>query len=336
MIYTESKIKDAAFNLAAEEYIMRCLPKEQTEKPVFMLWQTEKCVVIGRSQIAAAEVDLNAAHSAGFNIRRRSSGGGAIFSDSGNIMYSLITRFYDGDDPKKIEREQAAGFVAKALNKMGIPAISEGRNDITVNGKKISGLAQYAVKNRLCTHGSLLYNTDLELLTKILKTDTEKVSSKSIKSIRSRVVNLCEYFDDNLSLTEFTERLKSCLLDKTGKTEVEYYNFTEYDTEQINIIKAEKYDNPEWINGVTPKFSFHSAKRFPAGKTEIFMDVEHGIIKSCKIYGDFLGVLPIDELEKQLLNQPHIFGILSEILSKIDLRIYLGEIKREELLECLF
>ena len=332
MIYIELKSTDAMFNLAAEEYVTRCSPAKNTKEPVFMFWRTEKCVVIGRSQIAAAEIDLKTANNLGIKIIRRSSGGGAVFSDSGNIMHSLITPFDKSDDPKEIEREQLVEPMANALRKMGIPAVSEGRNDITADGKKISGLAQYAIKNRLCTHGSLLYDTDLDLLTEVLKTDPEKISSKSIKSVRARVVNLCEYFNPKISTEEFFEQLKFCLFD----TKINIYDFTEHDTEQINIIRNEKYANPEWLNGKTPRFSFHNAKRFQAGKIEIFLNVEHGIIDSCKIFGDFLGILPVDELEAKIKNQPHDFGVLAEILAEIDLRLYLGNIKHDELLECLF
>ena len=330
VIYIESKSTDAAFNLAAEEYIMRYFAPET---PAFMFWRTEKCVVIGRAQIASGEIDLQAAYSLGIQVARRSSGGGAVFSDPGNIMHSLITSFGDSDDPKKIEREQSVEFIAGALRKMGISAVSEGRNDITVGGRKISGLAQYAIKNRLCTHGSLLYDTDLDLLTRVLKSDPEKISSKSVGSVRARVVNLREYFKPEISAGDFFERLKKFLFDEIN---IENYDFTEKETERINIIRAEKYANPDWIIGAAPRFSFHRSKRFASGKTEIFLYVERGMIKSCKIFGDFLGILPIEELETKLENQPHDFGALSEILSATDLRVYLGGIKRDELLECLF
>lgn len=333
MYYIETKSNDAAFNLAAEEYVMRCFP---AERPVFMFWQTKKCVVIGRNQIAAAEIDLQSAQSLGIQIVRRASGGGSMFSDPYNIMYSFITPFNGLDDPKKIEREQLAEPMAQALQKMGIPAVVEGRNDITANGKKFSGLAQYAIKNRLCSHGSLLYDSDLEILAQVLRPDHGKIESKAIKSIRARVGNLSEYFNPGISVTEFLERLKFNLFDMFDEINIENYDFTEQDTEQINIIKTEKYANPEWINGTTPRFSFHNAKRFPAGKIEIFLNVERGVINSCKIFGDFLGILSVKELEEKLTNQPHDFGLLSDILSKEDLRLYLGDIKREELLECLF
>ena len=330
MIYIEPKSTDIAFNLAAEEYVTRNFPED---KPVFMFWRTEKCVIIGRYQIAAAEIDLQAAHSLGIQIIRRSSGGGAVFSDPGNIMHSLITPFNKFYDPKKIEREQSAEPLARALNKMGINAVTEGRNDTSVEGKKISGYAQYAIKNRLCTHGSLLYDADLDLLAKVLKTDPDKINSKALKSIRARVTNLRGYFNPKITANEFLEMLKSHLFDEA---DVENYDFTEHDIKQINIIRLEKYANPEWIINNTPNFSFRNSKRFPAGKVEIFLDVERGIIKSCGIFGDFLGILPVGELEEKLINQLHDFGVLSEILAKIDLRLYLGGVKLEELLECLF
>ena len=240
MIYIERESTDIYFNLAAEEYVMCKFPAEQQ---VFMIWRTDKCVIIGRNQIAAAEIDLRAAQSFGIKTARRSSGGGAVFSDLGNIMHSLITPFNinsgEFDDPKKIEREQSVGPIAGALNKMGVPAYAEGRNDITIDGKKITGMAQYAIKNRLCTHGSLLYDTDLDLLAQVLKPDSAKITSKALKSVRARVVNLREYFDPEISVTEFLKLFKKYLFDEFDK--IEYYDFTEKDIEQINIIRSEKY-----------------------------------------------------------------------------------------------
>jgi lipoate-protein ligase A len=213
--------------------------------------------------------------------------------------------------------------------------VVEGRNDITAEGRKFSGLAQYAVKNKLCSHGSLLYNSDLDMLARLLNPDPEKIISKAVSSVKSRVVNISKYFNPKISTDEFLARLKSNLFEET-ETKTENYEFTEHDIKQINIIRSEKYANPDWTNGASPKFSFHGAKRFPAGKIEVFLDVERGIIKPCKIFGDFLGIYPVESLEEKLINQPHEFGILSDILAKTDLRFYFGGIKPEELLECLF
>jgi lipoate-protein ligase A len=297
-----------------------------------MFWHTGKCVVIGRNQIAAAEIDLQAAHLCGVQIIRRPSGGGAMYSDPGNIMYSHIAPFGASDDPKKIEYAQVIEPMAKALQKMGIPASAEGRNDISAGGAKISGLAQYAVKNVLCTHGTLLYDADLDMLARVLKPDDAKIASKALKSVRARVTRLCEYFDPKISVTEFLIRLKSHLFEESKPKN---YDFSEYDIEQINIICTEKYINPEWTNGSTPKFSFQNSKRFPEGKLEVFLDAERGIIQTCKICGDFLGILPVEELEKKLTDIPHDFAELEKVIKTIDLRFYLGGIKQEELLECL-
>ena len=332
MIYIEPKPADIAFNLAAEEYITREFSLK-SEEEVFMLWQTEKCVIIGRNQIAAAEIDLQAANSLGIKIIRRSSGGGAVFSDPGNIMYTLVTPFYEPDDPKKIEREKFSEPMAKALFKIGVPAEINGRNDITADNKKFSGLAQYAVKNRLCSHGSMLFDADLDMLSRVLKPDFEKINSKALRSVRSRVVNLCGYFDPPISVQKFREKLKTSLF---YEKKPEIYEFTKYDEERIDMIKAEKYENPDWLFGSAPKFSFNCAKRFSAGKIEVFLDAERGFIKSVRIFGDFLGILPVEELESKFINLPHDYAKISDILSKTDLKPYLGNIGAKELLECLF
>jgi len=332
MIYIEPFSTDAAFNIAAEEYITRYF-SAGSDLPVFMFWQTDKCVIFGRNQIAAAEIDLRAADSLGINIVRRASGGGAVFSDPGNIMYTLVSPFSAGGDPKQIEREQFAEPMARALRKMGVPAVVEGRNDITADGRKFSGLAQYAVKNRLCSHGTLLFGSDLDMLARILKPDPGKINSKALKSVRARVVNLREYFEPAISAAEFLQRLKFYLFEGI---QTENYEFNEYDIERINNIRAEKYGSAEWTIGASPRFTVRYSNRFPAGKIEVFLDVERGIIKTCRICGDFLGILPARDIEKTLENQPHDYAALSSALSKTDLRLYFGDIGREQLLECLF
>jgi lipoate-protein ligase A len=179
----------------------------------------------------------------------------------------------------------------------------------------------------------MLFDSDLNMLGRVLVPDFEKINSKALRSVRARVVNLCEYFEPKISVTEFLKKLKTSLFEEIKP---EIYEFSEYDLEQINIIKTEKYENPAWLLGTTPKFSFWNRKRFPAGKIEVFLDAERGNIKSCRICGDFLGILPIEGLEAKLAGRPHDYAAVADILKATDLRPYLGGIKAEELLECLF
>ncbi|MDR3120660.1 MAG: lipoate--protein ligase family protein, partial [Clostridiales bacterium] len=188
MWYAAPDSLDAAFYFAAEEYLTTRFSKEGR---VLLLWRTEPGVMLGVNQAAEAEVDLAEAERLGVSLTRRSSGGGAIFTDPGTLLFTVILPFRIGeDDAKRLEREYVAGPIVRVLNQMGVPARCEGRNDITVDGKKVSGLAQYARGGRLCTHGSLLYDADLDTLARVLRPDAQKTASKSVRSVRARVANL--------------------------------------------------------------------------------------------------------------------------------------------------
>ncbi|MDR3322313.1 MAG: lipoate--protein ligase [Synergistaceae bacterium] len=332
MLYIEAESTDAAFHFAVEEYLLLHF---QSDEPVMMIWRADKCAMLGCNQIADAEIDLSAAARLGVQVVRRSSGGGTIFIDMGTLLYTFIMSLpYNGlTDVKDIEREYVAGPVARALNRMGIPARIEGRNDILVENRKISGLAQYIRRNRLCTHGSLLYDADLDTLAQVLKPDEEKIRSKSIRSVHSRVANLAQYMDVPLSTEKFRDRIKENLHKSLNFLE---YNLTEVDIVQIGRILREKYANPDWTFGKAPRFSFHNYVRFPAGKVEVFLEVRDGIIDSCRIAGDFLGLEPIVELEEHLESKAYKRHDIEEFLGRMELEPYLGGITREQLLSCLF
>jgi len=330
MIYIETESKDAAFHFSVEEYIVRHYPWGE---PVMMIWRTDKCAMIGGNQIVEAEIDVGFARRQGIQIVRRSSGGGTIYTDPGALLYTVIQPQQAGCDSQEIARVHVAGPVVAALNKMGVPAKIEGRNDILVDQKKVSGFAQYARRGRLCTHGSLLYDTDLEILADVLRVDEEKIRSKALKSIRSRVTNIIDYMEPPCSLTEFLGLLKKHLL--TG-ADVIRYMLTEHDLAEIDDIYLKQYGDPDWTFKRSPKFSFTNSKRFPGGKVEVNADVVKGIVNSCSIHGDFLGVSPIRELEMLFENKLFQYQAFADELSKVPLQPYLGSITQEELLSCFF
>ena len=329
MVYIEAESKNAAFHFSVEEYIMRCFPFNE---PVMMIWQADKCAMLGRNQIAEAEIDISCVRQEGIQIIRRSSGGGTIFTDAGTLLYTMIlpdAEQYSLDTA----REKIAAPVVKALNEMGIPAKLEGRNDILVEGKKVSGMAQYARHDRICTHGSLLYDTDLEMLTRVLRVDEGKISSKGLRSVRSRVVNLKEYMDSSCSTYDFWALLKKNLF--SGQY-IEKYALTEYDLTQIDLIFQEQYGNPSWTFEQSPRFSFHNSKRFYGGKVEVYLDIDKGAVSSCSIRGDFLGVFPIRGLEMLFENKLFQYEVFSGALDGISLQPYLGNITVDEFLSCMF
>ncbi|MDR3207966.1 MAG: hypothetical protein LBT60_06495, partial [Oscillospiraceae bacterium] len=245
-------------------------------------------------------------------------------------LYTVVLPRAAGADVKALGRTQAAQPIADALADMGVPAQLEGRNDITVEGKKISGLAQHLKKDALCTHGSLLYDADLDTLTRVLKPDEEKIRSKAVPSLRARVTNLKPYV--GLSLPDFLSALRRALFARFDMTE---YACTPEDLSGIETIRRAKYANPDWTYGRAPRFDVHNQKRFPQGKAEVFLSVERGVIAACTLRGDFLSVLPIQDLERHLEGTPYRPETLTKALARPDLPLYIGGIPPEDLLTLL-
>jgi len=237
LLYFDINSKDAAYHFSVEEFCMREL---KSEKPVLMIWQADNTVMLGNNQAVAAEVKLDYAREHGIKIVRRSSGGGAIYTDMGTVLYTLIQPIVDD---VIVHREEVAAAVIGVLGAMGVTAERIGKNDILVGGKKISGLAQYTAGNFVCTHGSLLYETDLEVLSSVLVPNDDKLHPKGIKSIRSRVTNIKPYMADDLTVSEFINCLKEGLL--SGKEFLEYYINKDEQTQIVRFYN-EKYANDEW------------------------------------------------------------------------------------------
>lgn len=330
MIFIQPKSKDAAMHFSSEEYCMTSFG--QTED-IFMLWQTDNCAMLGSNQIAQDEIDLNLAKQHGVQIVRRSSGGGTIYTDQGTLLCTLITPFTPEDDAKEIGRTRLAEPIIAALQKMGIHAEIKGRNDMLLDGKKISGLAQRLGKNYLCSHCSLLFDADLSILEKILTVDESKIKNKGIASVRSRVTNIREHLQDKYTTQEF----KTLFIQNLQEImPMKGYEFSQEDFAEIEKIRAEKYANPLWTYRTNTNFTHHNEKRLPMGKIEAYLEIHNGIIASCSIRGDFLSIKPIEELESLLANKTFDKHILLDCLGNIDLIPYLGGITAEEFVSVLF
>jgi lipoate-protein ligase A len=249
----------------------------------------------------------------------------------GTLLYTMIQEYRENSEVMQTAKETIVGSVIRALGKVGVPAVLAGRNDILAGGKKISGIAQYARCGMLCTHGSLLYDADLEMLAGALRVDDEKIRSKAIKSVKSRVTNIKEYI--GVSTRDFREMLKQHLIDDFGARE---YALTAGDLAEIEKIRGEKYDNPARTFGSSPAFSFCAARRFPEGKIEIYLDIVKGAVASLAICGDFLGVLPVCELEKKLENVMFQYDAFERALDGFEPGPFLGGITKQELLSCIF
>ena len=189
--------RSLAFYLAMEEFVAR-----EIEGEAFFVWRVEPTVIFGRNQVLENEVNLEYCREHGVDVVRRKSGGGCVYSDLGNIMVSYISR--RGDVSEVFDRYMTA--LTEALRALGVPAEKSGRNDILVEGRKVSGNAFHQLPDRSIVHGTLLYSTDLEALTEAIRPPVEKLQRHGVESVRQRVMNLSEYV---ALMTEPDDALKS-------------------------------------------------------------------------------------------------------------------------------
>ena len=278
------------FNIASEEYLL----KRTTDFYIY-LWRNEKSVIVGNNQNTILEVDLKKASIDGVKVVRRLTGGGAVYHDTQNICYTIIAPYKNGEDYYK----KFTTPVINYLNDLGVPAKFSGRNDITVCDKKISGNAQVVYKDRILHHGTILFNTDLDALQKVLIQNDVKVKSKGIKSIRARVVNVKEFIP-NFTCDEFLNGLSSYL-----KKDLTPYTFTKEDILSINKLVEEKYSTYEWNIGKSPKGNLRIDFKLPFGTMTFTFDLIDGIINNFEIFGDYFSIKPLDDIIYNLNGQKY-------------------------------
>lgn len=324
-IVNDSKLPQ--FNLALEEYAINYLDPKH---PYVIIWQNEPTVVIGRNQNTLAEVNLKYVQENNIHVVRRLSGGGAVYHDLGNLNFTFIV---DGEKGVVSNFEFFTRPVVRALQSLGVNAEFSGRNDITIDGKKFSGNAQYWSRNRLLHHGTILFNSDLSVVQEALNVKTDKLQSKGVKSVRSRVTNIYPYLKTPITIEEFKEvLLKFMQEEQTGPDII----LTPEQIAEVEKIKAERYDNWEWNFGESPECEITKEQRFAGGKLELHFNVINGLIQDMKIFGDFFGTLPITELAGRLNGTPYRRADAAALLDEIDFSQYCLGIKPDEFLDCLF
>ncbi|NMA84259.1 MAG: lipoate--protein ligase [Epulopiscium sp.] len=329
MIYIKNDSNDPHFNLALEEYVLKHLdPKEN----YVFLWQNEPSVIIGRNQNTIEEINSDYIKEKGINVVRRLSGGGAVYHDLGNLNFTFIMGIQDESDVNNFKKFTAP--VIKALARFGIKAELSGRNDITIDGKKFSGNSQYSYKNQLLHHGTILFNSDLSVVQNALNVKQEKIESKGIKSVKSRVTNVYPYLEEKITVKEFEEALLKYLLEEDKENQE--YILTEEDLKQIRKMMEDRYQKWEWNYGESPKYSIQKNKRFPWGGLEVRLEVKSGVIKDCAIFGDFFSHGEIEDLEQKLGGVQYKEEEVLKALEGIDLSIYFKGIEDGDFIGCVF
>lgn len=328
MLYIQNDSTDPRYNLALEEYVFKHL---KFEEDFIMLWQNEPSVIVGKNQNTVEEINVDYVEQHGIHVVRRSTGGGAVYHDLGNLNYTFITKA----DGTGIDFRKFTQPVIRVLNSLGVPAEFNSRNDIAIRGKKFSGNAQRVYKNRVLHHGTIMFNSKLEDVHNVLKVKAEKFKSKSVKSVRSRVTNISDYLPEPITIDEFKKLLLERLFLEQDSPKREYV-LTEEDQAEIRKMMEEKYANWEWNYGYSPKFNYEKTDRFDGGTLQVRLNVVKGIIEECKIYGDFFGVEDVRDVENRLKGVRYDRAAIQEALQGVDLDPYFGGITRDELLSCFF
>ncbi len=315
-----SDITDPYFNIASEEYLLK-----QTDGYYIYLWRNSPAVILGVNQNALAEVNLNYTESNGIKVVRRLTGGGAVYHDLNNLCYTVIAPFDEEVDNYKRFTKPVIDY----LNSMGVKAEFSGRNDITIDGKKISGNAQTVYNGRIMHHGTLLFKTDINALDGALKPNKLKIQSKGIKSIRARVTNIYDHLIEKISPTEFIEGLKNYL-----KKDLEVKEFSKVDIENINLLVKNKYSTYEWNIGNSPKGQNAFEYKFDFGVFRLDFDTENGLVKNAKITGDFFTLKDVNLFATTLNGKA--FDRANMLKAFESIGFYINGAKGEEIVDRLF
>jgi lipoate-protein ligase A len=327
MIFVDNEnINDPRVNLAIEEHLVRNF---RTEDDILLFYINQPSIIIGRNQNTIEEINQKYVDEHGIIVVRRLSGGGAVYHDLQNLNFSFIS---NSGKENLHNYKKFTGPVVKVLNAMDVPAELGGRNDILVDGRKVSGNAQYSTGQRMVSHGTLLFNSDLSQVAEALNVRLEKIESKGIKSVRSRVANISEFLNQPMNVLEFRERVKDGILTDSHNHE---YHLSATDWDAIRKISTERYQLWDWNYGHSPFFNIQKTRRFPIGQIDARIDVEKGLIKNLKIYGDFLGMSDIHDLETRLIGARYEKNALLAALSGFDLQQYFGDLSAVDLVDFL-
>ena len=323
--YLQTGSTDPAYNLAFEEYVLT----NRTNGSYLILWQNANSVIIGRNQNAEAEINRSFVDQHNIRVIRRNTGGGAVYHDLGNLNYSFIT---DAGDPENRNAERFTTPIVRTLRSLGLDAAASGRNDILVSGRKVSGTAQQLLKGRILHHGTLLFDTDSNMIAGALNPDPSKFQFKGVQSVRSRVGSIRSALQKDMTLTEFWQYLKAAL----AEDGILPTSLTIEELAQIEILKKEKYDTWQWNFGRSPKFQTCCKQRFPGGLLELHLTIKQGLIENLQILGDFLALTELSPMEQALIGCAYKEDAVRTVLDKFPFFEYLGNITKNEFIETLF
>lgn len=329
MLFIDNRgINDPRINLALEEYVLRNIKRDET---FLLFYINEPSIIIGRNQNTLEEINHEYVREKGIHVVRRISGGGAVYHDHGNLNFSIITNYAL---EKFNNYKEFTSPVVEVLRSLGAPAEMSGRNDILVDGRKVSGNAQFTTGGRMFSHGTVLFDSKLDEVVAALNVKMSKIESKGLKSVRSRVANISEFLTEPITIEEFRDLILERIFGSS--TDVPLLELTEDDWAAVHELSARKYQTWEWNYGESPEFNVQKTRRFPAGEIDIRIDVQEGRVSGLRIFGDFIGSADVAALEELLRGVRYEPEDLAEALADVEVEEYFGPVEKEEFLELLY
>lgn len=334
MLFVPNENNDPRINLAIEIFLLQ---EMKVDEPILLFYINEPSIIIGRNQNTIEEINKDYIDAHGIHVVRRFSGGGAVYHDFGNLNFSFIMPD-DGNSFRDFEKLTKP--IVQALHEMGVEGAQlKGRNDLVIDDMKFSGNAMYATNGRMFAHGTIMFDSDINEVVNALKVRKDKIESKGIKSIRSRVTNIKPFLPkdkQDMTTEAFREEILLKIFGVDSVDQVKTYTLTEEDWVKINEISDKYYRNWDWNYGKSPAFDIERRKRFPIGSIEVRFNVQEGKITEAKIYGDFFGLGDIADVEQAFIGTRYDKSALKDVIDQIDVKKYFGNITPEDLLELVY
>lgn len=326
MYYIESPSNDPCFNLALEQYVFDSLDRKHS---YFMLWQNDNSIIVGKHQNTIAEINESYVRERSIKVVRRLSGGGAVYHDMGNINFTFIA----DKDSELFDFSQFCMPLIRALESVGVDARINGRNDMTIDGKKFSGNSQYAKEGRIMHHGTVMYDSNLQTVAEALNVSKDKIESKGLKSVKSRVTNVRPYVKNDMETKQFFGILKDFMFKENNLVP---YQLTAKDYRAVGALRQERYSTWAWNYGFSPKYTIEKKRRIEGcGSIEVHMNVEAGKITDLAFSGDYFSNTDSQPLTKLLKGCRLCLPDLSERLQTVPVSRYFHNLENQKFLEIL-
>ena len=326
MLCIEREFTNPYFNIAAEEYVLR-----QFSEDIFMLWRNEPCIIVGKHQNTLAEINVDYVRENNIPVVRRITGGGTVFHDLGNLNFTFVK---NGKPDQLVNFRKFTQPIIEVLKQLGVEAKFEGRNDLTIQGKKFSGNAEHVHKNRVLHHGTLLFSAQLGNLSKALKVDPSKFSDKAVKSVRSRVTNISEHLAKPIDVMDFKHQILKHI--QQTHPEMKIVSFSDEDVKNIQKLAEEKYQTWDWNFGYSPTYNFNRRLKATGGNMELHFEVKDGIIEKARIFGDYFSLYDTADIETLLTGIRHDKNAIYQKLESIEIQHYFKNFSKEEFINGMF